>query len=194
MKRNFSILGLCLVVLIAACGSEDSFVPKPHAYPRMSLPEKSYQIVDFKQAPYSFEIPKYAAIIEDKQNVNKSWYNIHFPMFDATLHLTYYPFSSWAQYDSMVADTRSLVNKHIQKAEDIIEDPLENYNPNLHGLVFHIEGQTASNLNFYATDSARHFLRGALYFNQKTQPDSIAPAFEFLWKDVQHALKTFKWK
>jgi gliding motility-associated lipoprotein GldD len=115
-------------------------------------------------------------------------------MFDATLHLTYYPFSSWAQYDSMVADTRSFVNKHIQKAEDIIEDPLENYNPNLHGLVFHIEGQTASNLNFYATDSTRHFLRGALYFNQKTQPDSIAPAFEFLWKDVQHALKTFKWK
>lgn len=194
MKRNVPILGLFLAVLISACGTDDSFVPKPHAYPRMSLPEKSYQIGDFKKAPYRFEIPVYAAIIKDNQNVNKHWYNIYFPEFDATLHLTYYPFSNWAQYDSMVADTRSLVNKHIQKAEDIVEDPLENYNPDLHGLVFHIEGQTASNLNFYATDSTQHFLRGALYFNQKTQSDSIAPAFEFLWKDVQHALKTFTWK
>ena len=183
-----------ILALGVSCNNNDNFVPKPHAYPKMILPKKSYQKVDFKGAPYQFEIPAYGALTEDERNIGKYWYNVNFPSFDATLHLTYYPFVNWEQYDSMVADTRSLVNKHIQKAEDIIEDPLENYNPNIHGLVFHIEGHTASNLNFYATDSARHFLRGALYFNKKTQPDSIAPAFEFLWKDVQHALKTFSWK
>lgn len=186
------VIFTALLLIMGSCG-EESFVPKPYAYPRMSLPEKRYHQGDFKNAPYQFEIPDYSVVLEDDRHAGKYWYNVHFPSFDATLHLTYYPFSKWSQYDSMLADTRSLVNKHIQKAEDIIEDPLENYNPKLHGLVFHIEGHTASNLNFYATDSVAHFLRGALYFNKKTQPDSIAPAFEFLWKDVQHALKTFSW-
>jgi len=190
--RNWVLLAWS--VLFFACNNNDNFVPKPHAYPKMELPSKLYKVANFEYAPYNFEIPAYSVITEDERNKGRYWFNVNFPSLDATLHLTYYSFTSWDQYDSMVADTRSLVNKHIQKAEDIIEDPVENYNSDLHGLVFHIEGHTASNLNFYATDSARHFLRGALYFNKKTQPDSIAPAFEFLWKDVQHALTTFEWK
>jgi len=193
MKVNRNVFWLILLMAVS-CNSNENFVPKPHGYPRMDLPKKAYKPAGFQDAPYEFEIPQYSMVTEDERNSGKYWYNVVFPSFDATLHLTYYPFKNWDQYDSMVSDTRSLVNKHIQKAEDIIEDPLENYNANLHGLVFHIEGHTASNLNFYATDSSKHFLRGALYFNKKTEPDSIAPAFEFLWKDVQHALKTFNWK
>jgi gliding motility-associated lipoprotein GldD len=178
----------------SSCDSRDTYTPKPHAYPKMNFPEKNYVRPSFSQSPYSFEIPVYGTVLEDPRNEGKHWYNIFFPSFDATLHLTYYPFKNWSQFDSMVSDTRSLVNKHIQKAEDIIEDPIENYHSGIHGLVFHIEGHTASNLNFYLTDSVQHFVRGALYFNQKTDSDSIAPAFDFLWKDVQHAIKSFQWK
>lgn len=194
MKFSRSWIYAGMIVLIAACGADDNFIPKPHAYPRMQLPAKSYVTGDFGNAPYVFEIPEYSAVRADVEHIDKHWYNVYFTGFDATLHLTYYPFNRWEQYDSMVSDTRSLVNKHLQKAEDIIEDPVENYQKELHGLVFHIEGKTASNLNFYVTDSAQHFLRGALYFNQKTDADSIAPAYDFLWKDVQQMLKTFKWK
>jgi gliding motility-associated lipoprotein GldD len=187
-------MGFCMaLVMLFSCNSKDNFTPKPHAFPRMVFPEKQYQDAPLKAAPFQFEIPVYSAMVEDPRNIGKHWYNLVFPSFDATLHLTYYPFNRWEQFDSMVSDTRSLVNKHIQKAEDIIEDPVENYNPNIHGLVFHIDGHTASNMNFYVTDSVKHFVRGALYFNQKTDSDSIAPAFEFLWKDVQHAFKSFKW-
>lgn len=193
---KISLLNRLSLVLIAimvfACG-EEKFVPKPHGYPRMILPKKEYQNDEMK-GPYHFEKPVYSIISEDENNAGKNWYNIDFEPFNATLHLTYYPFTRWEQYDSMIADTRSLVYKHIQKAEDIVEDPVSNYNKDLKGLVFHIQGNTASNLNFYLTDSSQHFLRGALYFNGRTNADSIAPAFNYLWADVQHLFKTFKWE
>jgi gliding motility-associated lipoprotein GldD len=87
-----------------------------------------------------------------------------------------------------------LVNKHLQRAEDILEEPVTNLNPRVSGLIFHIQGNTATNLNFFTTDSSRHFLRGALYFNKQTQADSIYPVFQFLEQDVNEILKTFVWK
>jgi gliding motility-associated lipoprotein GldD len=179
---------------LISCGSDNNFVPKPHAYPRMALPQKSYKPFPVSDAPFSFEIPTYATVQEDTLNPGKHWYNMKFPSLDVTLHLTYHRFNSWEGYDSMIADTRTLVNKHIQKAEDIVEDPVENYNPKIHGVLFHIQGNTASNLNFYTTDSAKHFVRGALYFDKKTENDSIRPVFEFLQDDIYHAIKTFQWK
>lgn len=194
MNRLNRILGVFVLWGMVSCGGDDNYVPKPHAFPKIELPSKVYSTAKISGSPYEFEIPQYARISEDARNRGKHWYNVDFPQLNATLHMTYYPFSNWADYDSMVNDTRSLVNKHLQKAEDIIEDPVEMYNPQLHGVIFHIEGNTASNLNFYVTDSARHFLRGALYFNVQTEPDSIMPVFKFLEKDVQHVLKTIKWK
>ena len=197
MKKNRAFLltlgwMMGLIVAISSCG-EESFVPKPHGFPRMFLPEKSYQRSALENAPYQFEIPAYSQISEDENNTGKHWYNLDFQPLNANLNLTYYPFEKREKYDSMISDTRSLVDKHIQKAEDISEDPVSNYNPDLEGLVFHIQGNTASNLNFYLTDSVQHFVRGALYFNGRTNLDSIQPAFDFLWQDVQHMFKTFKW-
>jgi gliding motility-associated lipoprotein GldD len=96
--------------------------------------------------------------------------------------------------DSLIFDSRKLVNKHIQRADDIVEESVEVINPNMHGVIFSIQGNTATNYNFYVTDSARHFLRGALYFNGHTVQDSIAPAFNFVKKDVEHLIHTLHWK
>jgi len=194
LNNKIQILALIMLTVLASCGSGNDFVPKPHGYPKMTLPAKSYQSFPATDAPFGFEIPEYSVLTEDTLNPGKHWYNLKFPSLDVTLHLTYHRFNTWDGYDSMISDTRTLVNKHIQKAEDIVEDPVENYNPNLHGVLFHIQGNTASNLNFYTTDSVKHFVRGALYFDKKTETDSIRPVFEFLQDDIYHAIKTFQWK
>jgi len=183
-----------LLISLNACSNEVDYVPKPHAYPRVMLPVKTYSPIQKEESPYQFEIPQYASIVEDKSAESPFWYNVEFPVFDATLHFTYYNFKNNVELDSMITDTRSLVYKHLQKAEDIIEDPVNAYNPNLRGLIYHIQGNTATNLNFYATDSSQNFLRGALYFNQKTDKDSVLPIYQYLMQDVQHILKTLTWK
>ncbi|MBM3438973.1 MAG: gliding motility lipoprotein GldD [Bacteroidetes bacterium] len=200
VRRNYW-LGLCLlsVVVLFSCGggANESYVPKPQAYPRMALPSKAYQPYSVSDLPMQFEMPAYARMLADTNLEGKhtpGWYNLHFPQFDMTLHLTYYKFNDWAFFDSLLYDSRKLVNKHLQKADDILERPTASLNPEAKGLIFSIQGNTATNFNFYLTDSIQHFVRGALYFNQRTEPDSVAPVFQFVEQDVYHMIKTMRWK
>jgi hypothetical protein len=36
-------------------------------------------------------------------------------------------------------------------------------------------------------------MRGALYFDVAMNPDSIAPVFDFVRKDILHIIETFQW-
>lgn len=197
VKNNWWVVLLVGVVAAACGGGNSDFVPKPKAYPKMALPQKSYQAVSPTDLPLNFDIPKYSQLQPDtnQQGVHTpGWYNLQFPSLDVTLHLTYYKFNSWNLFDSLIYDTRKLVNKHIQKADDIVERPTQFLNSQAKGLVFSIQGNTATNFNFYVTDSASHFLRGALYFNHHTESDSIAPVYQFVEADVLHLIKSLKWK
>lgn len=192
LKTSFILFS----VILAACGGSEAYVPKPRAFPRLDLPEIGYKNFDSSGIPYAFEIPVYSAMEKDTLNVytrQPNWFNLNFKPFNATLHITYYRFQNWHEFDSLIEDTRKLVNKHIQRAEDIIEEPFSS-SKNVKGMLFDIEGNTATNLNFYVTDSAKHFLRGALYFNRQAAADSTAPVFERMRMDVGHLIKTFRWK
>lgn len=186
-----------VVLLLLACGGTENYVPKPHGFPRMVLPAKKYRMFDTSFLPYAFEQPVYSRMEKDTNSnltAEKTWYNLNFVPFGATLHITYYRFNNWDLFDSLLYDTRKLVNKHIQRADDILEETVSADDPKVKGVLFRIDGNTATNLNFFLTDSSHHFLRGALYFNSKTQQDSIAPVYEYLNQDIRHLIKTFKWK
>ncbi|MBT6439384.1 MAG: gliding motility lipoprotein GldD, partial [Flavobacteriales bacterium] len=77
---------------------------------------------------------------------------------------------------------------------DIQEKLIVNDSAKVYGLVYFLEGNAASSMQFYLTDSTNHFLRGALYFNAKPNPDSIAPVQEFIRQDIVHFINSFKWK
>ncbi len=192
LKASLILLGVSL----SACGAPDEYVPKPRAFPRITLPVQEFKKFDSSGIPYAFEIPVYSAMEKDTLNVYTKqpfWFNLNFKPFNATLHLTYYRFGNRVQFDSLIDDTRKLVNKHIQRAEDIIEQPLST-TKNVKGMMFEIEGNTATNINFYLTDSAKHFMRGALYFNNQVASDSTAPVLERMRSDIGHLIKTFRWK
>ena len=56
------------------------------------------------------------------------------------------------------------------------------------------EGDAASNVQFFLTDSSQHFLRGALYFFNPPNPDSIAPVLQFVRGDIDHIAQTLVWR
>jgi gliding motility-associated lipoprotein GldD len=186
-----------IILLMTACGGDD-YIPRPQGYPRLELPQKKYQNADIKSlAPFSFELPQYAALSLDtlsNYEVRNNWYNIYFKPFNATLHLTYHSVGTQEEMDSLIYDTRKLVNKQIDRAQDIREMPITDINPKLDGVFFDIIGHTATNLNFYLSDYKKHFVRGALYFNYAAAPDSVAPIYKFMKNDVEHLIKTFEWK
>jgi len=193
MNPGFRNLRLVLLLFIAACGREKAETPKPLGYPRICFPEHSYRNWDSGCA-YSLEIPKYASMdLKEDYTTNPCWYNLNFEPFDATLHITYHHVQNLIQLDSLHADSRRFAFKHTIKAEDILEVPIANQDRSATGFLYDIRGNTATNYNFYLTDSARHFFRGSLYFNSKTNPDSVAPVLQFIRKDLDHLIRNFHW-
>lgn len=184
---------LVFMFSVSACNNE-SYVPKPRGYFHIKFPKKEY--LDYTaECPFTFEYPKYAIMEADKERgAGNCWNNLNFPRFNASLHLTYYDISSAKEYYGLVEDARTLAFKHTVKANAIDQKLINFPERKVYGVYYAIEGNTASSVQFFLTDSAKHYFRGALYFNERPQYDSIAPVVSFIKKDIERMIDTFKWK
>jgi gliding motility-associated lipoprotein GldD len=180
--------------MVIACSNPDSYTPKPRGYYHIDLPKKAYRTYT-GDCPFTFNYPVYATMAADsEQGAANCWNNMSYPQFNARLHLTYYAISSMKEYAGLVEDARTLAFKHTVKAS-AIDQKLINYpDKKVYGIYYAIEGNTASSVQFFLTDSAKHYFRGALYFNERPQYDSIAPVLKFIKQDVDVMISTFKWK
>lgn len=142
---------------------------------------------------YICEIPVYSTAESDQYpGAEKCWFNLKYEPFNATLHLTYKPINTKNDLFKMTEDSRTLVYKHTVKADEIYETYISN--KYLSGMLYELSGSTATNFEFYVTDSAHHYLRGALYFNVKTNNDSVAPVLDFLKFDVIKMIESIRWE
>jgi len=185
------VVAVLLATMMTACG--DPPIPKPRGYFRIDLPQREYRLLD-SIYPYTFEIPVYAKITGDPHAGGEPyWINIDFPAYKGRLHLSYKAVDN--NLSTYTEDAHQLVMKHIPKASAIDEIRIDHEAVNVHGLIYDIKGAgAASPYQFFATDSTRHFIRGALYFNVLPNNDSLAPVIEFLKGDIRHMLETLKWK
>ena len=83
--------------------------------------------------------------------------------------------------------------QHVDVATGINDSVIRTPN-GVEGIYFSLGGNTATANQFFLTDSVRHFLRGALYFNAAPNADSLGVVNDFLKKDLQHLINTLKWK
>jgi hypothetical protein len=68
--------------------------------------------------------------------------------------------------------------KHTSKATEI-QDSLMKTNSGLTGVWFNVGGNAATAKQFFVTDSTKHFLRGALYFDTTPNEDSLGIVNDF---------------
>lgn len=93
-----------------------------------------------------------------------------------------------------VEECRRFVVEHEIKASAINEQQVMNTKDRIFGTIYDIEGNAASNMQFYLTDSTSHFVRGALYFYAVPNKDSLQPVVNFVKEDIKHLIETFRWK
>lgn len=185
---------ILLFLVMVSCSGNGNYAPKPRGYFRIEFPEKSYREF-ISDAPYTFEYPVYAAMYPDSsRDSRKNWYNLTFPDFNARLHISYYHFNNIRELETLTEDSRKLAFKHTVKATGIDEALIRNKEKKVYGIYYTIEGNTASLLQFYLTDSVKNYLRGALYFNEKPKFDSIQPVEQFIKQDLDKMITSFKWK
>lgn len=185
---------LLWILAFTSCTSETVSTPKPRGYFRIDFPEKKYQTFN-GSCPFTFEYPVYANIsVDQERNAQPCWNNLNFPQFNAKLHLTYYDFFSEKAYNDMTEGARTLAMKHTVKANAIDQKYINYPDKKVYGVYYAIEGNTASSVQFFLTDSVKRYFRGALYFDERPQYDSLQPVIKFIKKDIDQMIATFKWK
>jgi len=186
----FTIILLCF----SACSGNHDYSPKPRGYYRIVFPKKDYRPY-VTACPFTFEYPKYAFIEPDKKaGAKPCWLNMQFPQFNGTLHLSYEHILSQKEFNEMVEDAHKLSFKHTVKATGIDEGVISYPDRKVYGIYYTIDGNAASSVQFYLTDSTKNYIRGALYFNTEPRLDSIQPVLSFVKQDVNVLIKSFRWK
>lgn len=174
-----------LVFVFASCAQD--YTPKPRGFSRIDFPEKTY--IDYSSnCPFKFQKPIYSSV---ENRGEYCWLNLQFESLNGTLHLSYKALDN--DLFKYVEESRTLAYKHVMKADAISEQVFDNPDKSVYGLVYSFEGQSATPLQFYLTDSTSHFVRGALYFNTEMN-DSIKPINLFVSKDVYHLIEQFQWQ
>ncbi|MFT6845122.1 MAG: putative hemolysin [Flavobacteriales bacterium] len=191
-KRFFNFLGF-FIVLIGFSSCEESYVPKQKSYFRIALPAHGYQ-KSALDCPYQFEHPTYSkALFSSQEKKNKCWPDLHFNKLNAKLYLTYQKIDNENHLTDLLNDSHKLTYDHAAKASGILSSRIDVAATNVHALMFLVKGDVASNVQFVATDSSKHFLRGSLYFYNKPNGDSLAPVVDFLTEDIKHLVETIQW-
>ena len=210
---KLAILIIVLPFLFVSCNSP--YTSKKRGYFKIDFPQKKYVLFDQQGFPYSFEYPAYARIVKDSTYFednpdNPYWINIDFPFFRGKIFISYKTIGGKSVYkiktpsgykdsvginsfENMVNDSYKLSYKNNVKAYSI-DDSAMNTPNNITGVFFSLTGNVATANQFFLSDTTKHFLRGALYFDATPNEDSLRPVNDFLRQDMKHIINTLQWR
>ena len=165
----------------------DDALPKPKSFLSLEYPVSDYQQF-INGCPYSFAISQECNIrFSDDCNAV-----ITYPELKAQIHITYKRVHT--NLSEILSDADKLTTKHTVKADAIIPHPFENKQHRVYGMLNEVQGASASNVQFYVTDSVHHVLTAALYFKVQPNYDSLYPAIDYIKNDMMHMMETLEWK
>ena len=189
--------------LLLACNGV--YTPKRRGYFKIDFPPHEYRTFDAPGYPYTFDYPVYANVLKDSSFFdtvpeNPYWINIDFPRFNARIYISYKTIGPQPgrpgpgnSFDRLRDDAFKMTFKHAVKASSIDQTVIQTPN-GIGGIFFHVGGNAATANQFFLSDTTRHFLRGALYFDTAPNEDSLGIVNDFLQKDMEHLINTFHWR
>lgn len=190
-------LEIIIPVLLLCVSCTKVSTPKPYGYYRITVPDTAYG--DFRHAtgnaqlstyPYTFALSRNAIV--QPRNDEPYWINIFYPALDATIHCSYKPVCK--NLRELTNDALEFVYRNASYATSIPERDYMHPEANVYGVLFDLEGNTASSCQFFVTDSTHHFFRASVYCNCPPNADSLAPVYEYLRTDIVKMVETFEWK
>jgi len=183
-----------LVIMFFVASCESDYFPKPKGYNRIEIPKATYISLP-DSLPYKFEYSEMINVNRDTSWITERyWLDLDYQKLGATVQITYKPVNGNQQkLKELINDSYRLTSKHNVKAYAIEEAIIPIKNGDF-AAIMELSGEVPSQFQFHTTDSAKHFLRGALYFKFSTKNDSLAPIINYIKKDMIHLLNTLEWK
>ena len=178
---------ICTLLLCVSCGNVST--PRPYGYYRITTPDTAY--TEFLSPVYSFARSK-NAVVQPRTDVSEPyWINRYYPALDATIYCSYKPVQN--NLRELTNDALEFVYRNASFATAIPEQDYSHPEASVYGVLFDLEGNTASSCQFFVTDSIRHFFRASVYCNCPPNADSLAPVYNYLRADIIKMVETFEW-
>lgn len=187
MCKKLILSSIIFVLVLSSLSCKKEALPKPTSHLRLDYPIAEYIRFD-SNCNYTFDVNS-KAIVKQKGNCN---FEINYPKMKATVYLTYKPVQN--NINALLRDAQKLTYEHVIKADDILEQPYLNNNKKVYGMFYQVNGNAATNTQFYVTDSTKHFVAGSVYFYAKPNFDSIMPASSYVKNDMQNLMESLNWK
>ncbi|NEV92943.1 gliding motility lipoprotein GldD [Psychroflexus sp. YR1-1] len=177
-----------LLVFMTSCNRANQ--PKPSGFLALDYEEARYNKITL-DCPFTFE--KNVRSTLERDNPDKPcWINLDYPRMNAKIYLTYTPVED--NLRALLIDAQKLPEKHTIKADHIEVSVYENLEKQTFGNFYEVEGDAASQAQFYLTDSTSHFLTGSIYFEVQPNYDSILPAASYIKADMRHLVESLEWR
>lgn len=193
IARNVTNPSIVLLIFLLIAGCQREHLPKPLGYNRLLLPAHDYLPLP-DTFPYSFEYSKHARLLKDTSRISERfWVEIYYPQLKSNIHITYKSIKSEKVLREFLDDSYTLTAKHQIKAY-AINEVISKTPSGKTAVIAELEGEVPSQFQFTITDSSKNFMRGALYFNTQVANDSLAPAIEFMKRDMMQIINTLEWK
>lgn len=191
MNFRFTFIILSISVLLLSACKKD-YTPKPLGYNRIDLP--FYKYIDYSNSNLTF---KYADLAKIQSIPNKDsllWFNINYPSFNATIYCSYIKIKP-NNLKEVLEDSYHLAYSHSIKADGISQNKYQDdQNRKIGGIIYELDGDVATPIQFFITDSTSNFLRGSFYYNSNINLDSIKPITDLVKKDIIEIFNSIKFQ
>lgn len=194
-KPDFMVKQMIFILISVMClgCAREQPMPRPYAYHRLYLPDTTSNYTRLN-CPFEISVNQAAILSYPKgKSGTACWVDLHYPSIRASVHFTYVPLQNRDHLGECIKGSQDLVFKHTIRASEILEDSLTFKDRGVYGLFYRLSGHSASNSQFYVTDSTQHFLRAALYFDATPHPDSMAPVVDYMLGEMERLASGIRW-
>jgi gliding motility-associated lipoprotein GldD len=182
---------ITLLLILASC-EEPQYVPKPPTYLRLELPDHTYTLHK-DDCPYSFEIADLYKVTSAPPELGNACHKrIELGPMNGTTYIRYWDIVEPLAY--YINSANDEIDRHKLKATNIVDKNIIRPKDRVFGTFFELQGDVATPFQFYLTDSTDHFIYCEVLFNSTPNYDSLIPTLEYLKKDLDQLLETFKWQ
>ncbi len=184
---------VCIGCLVFCClFSCSDYTPKPKGYLRIEPEAPRYMPFSKDGMPFAFDISHLAVVELPPAGLPPTWVNIGYPTLKAKIYCSYLPVTRQA-FPEIDRESRALLLRQVRQAT-VAEKAYSHPEANVYATLFEVSGEAPSPIQFIVTDSVKHFFRGALYYEQYGNADSIAPVTRYLQTDIRELIQSFYWK
>ncbi len=187
MKKGF--IGCLICCCLLSCAD---YTPKPKGYLRIEPGTPLYAQLSETELPYAFHISHLTTVELPPAGQPATWINIDYPVLRAKIYGSYLSITP-KTFPEADRESRALFLRPIKQAR-VSEKAYTDPEAHVYASLFEVAGEAPSPIQFVVTDSVSHFFRGALYYEQYTNVDSIAPVTDYLRTDIMELIQTFHWK